>query len=383
MKKNIAVITRSMWPYIKGGAEKFIFEISKRLDHYGYKVTIITRSPNSELKIIIDNLRLILIKNLLPLFIPIVSSFDFSIQASKVVNRMNPDIVIVNGYWGEASPIFIKKHIPVILVIHDVGLFTSMYARQNVIKHILRIFILRKATKRANVIVVPTIAVLRDLIRYLGVNRQKIHVLYGEGVTGPFKRIHEENDYYDIVQVGRFAPNKGHLIALKAFKEVIKKIPNARLWFVGGLSENPEHVKYFRQVKEIVTRINKEIGVEAIKIIINAPDVSIYYKKADVCIAPSVGEEGFGLTIVECMAYGKPVIASDIFVETGVASTERCLIFRRGDFKELSRLIIRLYKDKVLYQKLSMEGLKYSRRNSWEKVAGTFVRLVEALASEC
>ncbi len=379
MRKNVAVITRSMWPYMKGGAEKFIFEISKRLQHYGYKVTIITRSPNGKLENTTNSLRLILVKNLLPFFIPIVSSFDFSIQASMIINKMDPDIVIVNGYWGEASPIFIRKQIPIIFVLHDVGLFTSKYAKQNIIKYILRVFVLRKATKRANIIIVPTIAVLKDLIRYLGINRQKIHVLCGEGVTGPFKRIHEENDYYDIVQVGRFAPNKGHLVTLRAFKEVIKKIPNARLWIVGGLSNNPEHIKYFRQIKEEATKINREIGKEAIKIIVNAPDVSTYYTKADVCIAPSLSEEGFGLTIIECMAYGKPVIASDIFVETGVASKERCLIFRRGDFKELSRLIIRLYKDKELYHKLSVEGLKYSRMHSWEKVAEVFVRLIESM----
>ena len=377
MKKHLAVITRSMWPYIKGGAEKFIYEVSKRLNRYGYKITIITRSPNSKSENTIDDLRLILIKNLLPFFIPIVSSFNFSIQASIAINRIDPDAVIVNGYWGEASPIFIKKHIPVILVLHDVGLFTSKYAQRNIIKHILRIFVLRKATERANIIVVPTIAVLRDLMRYLGVDRQKVYVLHSEGVTGPFKRIHEENEYYDIVQVGRFAPNKGHLVALKAFKEVIKKIPNDRLWFIGSLSENPEHIKYFRRIKDITTKINMELGKEVIKIIVNAPDIDVYYRKADICIAPSLGEEGFGLTIIECMAYGKPVIASDVFLETGVATPERCIIFKRNDYRELIKAILELYYDKNLYKTLVEMGLKYAKRHSWKKVAEIISALIK------
>ena len=372
MVKNIAVITRSMWPYIKGGAEKFIFEVSKRLNHYGYRVIVITRSSDGKSEDIVDNLKLLLVKNLLPFFIPIVSSFDFSVQASIIVNKMEPDIVIINGYWGEASPIFIKKHVPVILVLHDVGLFTSKYAQQNIIKHILRIFVLRKATKRANLIVVPTIGVLRDLIKYLGVDKRKVYVLHGEGVSGPFRRIHEENEYYDIVQVGRFAPNKGHLVALKAFREVIKKIPNARLWFVGGLSKNPEHMKYFRQVMENAARINKENRAEVVKVIINAPDVSEYYKKADICIAPSLGEEGFGLTIIECMAYGKPVIVSDVFLETGIASYDRNLIFKRGDYRALTSAILQLYYDKDLYRKLIEKGLEYVKRYNWECVAKKF-----------
>ncbi len=376
---TIAIVSRSLWPFIKGGAEKFIYTLGQRLKSYGFNVLFITLSPGSIDKKSFSQENIIFIKNPFIKPIPLVSSLYFSVIASIIVNILKPDAVIVNGYWGEASPSLISRHIPVVVVIHDVGLFTSEYARRNRIKYLLRKAVLTLTTRRAWAIVVPTSTVKKDLVKYLGVDPSKILVLGGEGVEGPFKREHIENKYFDVVHVGRFAPNKGQLVSLKAFREVVERIPNARLWLVGGLSSNIEHLKYYREVLVEAKKINESIGREAVVIVVNAPSIEEYYRIADVCIAPSLAEEGYGLTIVECMAYGKPVIASDVFLETSVAARDRNIVVKRGSYEELARAIIRLYNDRKLYDSLSEKGLSYVRMLSWDNVALFFKKLLNKL----
>ncbi len=378
-RRRIAVISRNWFPSVKGGAEKFISRVAHYLNTMGYNVVGITRYVKGYDKPIAIHKLIFYCENH-P--ISIISSIKFSLWASKKVNEVKPDVVIVNSYWGEASPIFIDKEIPVISIIHDVGLFRSEWARRHKLKHLLRVYVLKKVVKKAKYIIVPTPAVKKDIVRFLRAEPSKIEVLGFEGVDGPFRRVHVDNEFFDIVQVGRFAPNKDHITVLKAFEHIVRKIPNARLWLVGGRPLDPEHERYFMRVKALAKEINRSLGIEAVKIVVDAPDTDPYYKIADICVAPSIGEEGFGLTVVECMAYGKPVVASDIFVETGVADPERCVIFRRGNRKALENAIVRLYQDKNLYERIANQGLEFSKKHSWGNVAKIFERIINELLSQ-
>jgi len=293
----------------------------------------------------------------------------FSRKAAKMANEVGPDVVIVNSYWGELSPLYIGKSIPVIAIIHDVGLFESEEARKHRFKYFLRVRILEKVVKRVEKIIVPSIAVKEDLMKYLFVEENKVFVLGFEGVDGPFKRVHDENDYFDIVQVSRFAPNKGQHITLEAFKHVMKVIPNARLWLVGGKGIGVEYIKYFENIAKIALRLNREAGREVVKVVVDADDVNPYYRIADVCVFPSISAEGYGLTVLECMAHGKPVIASSIFARTGVASEERAYILPSLTPKHVAETIVHVYKNYGDALKKAEKGLDYARKCSWRRVA--------------
>ncbi len=370
---KIALVSRGWFPSVRGGSEKFISKLSEELFKKGFEVIGITRWLPGHDRPQAPH-QLIIFEDRNPK--PFIASLRFSRWAAKVVNSLRPDIVIVNGYWGEASPLFISKSIPVIVIIHDVGLFKSEWAKKHRIKHFLRTLILKHIVARADKIVVPTNTVKQDIIQYLGADSQKIHVLGFEGVEGPFTRIHENNEWFDVVQVGRFAPNKGQLILLKAFKHFLKEVPTARLWLVGGRGVDPEHLKYLEEVKRLTNEINDAVGKEVVKVVVDAPSVDPYYRLADVCVAPSIGEEGYGLTVVECMSYGKPVITSSIFLETGVANEERAYIFPCGDVERLTELLLYVYKNYDEALRKAERGLEYAKQYSWKKVAEAFLKLI-------
>lgn len=375
---RIAIISRGWYPVIRGGAERFISRVSDELVKTGYQVIAITRllkgqaPPKTSYKLIAIRQHFIL---------PYLSSYMFSRRAAKITNKIKPDAVIVNTYWGELSPLYIDKTIPVVAVIHDIGLFGSEWARKHRFKHFLRVRALKKVVKRVEKIIVPSTAVREDLMKYLSVEEDKVFVLGFEGVDGPFKRVHEENEYFDIVQVGRFAPNKGHYITLEAFKHVMKVIPNARLWLVGSKGIDIEHVRYLEKIVEIAEKLNREAGWEVVKIIVDVDDVNLYYRIADVCIFPSLSEEGYGLTVLECMAHGKPVIASSIFARTSVASEERAYILPSPTPKHVAETIVYVYKNYDEALRKAEKGLDYARKCSWRQVAERISMIIRELFS--
>ena len=375
---SIAVISRGWYPVVRGGAERFITRVSDELAKMGYRVLAITRlfrgqtPPKTGYELIAVRQHLAL---------PYLASYMFSRRAAKIVNKVRPDVVIVNAYWCELSPLYIDKSIPVIAIIHDVGLFESEWVKRHRFKHFLKVRALKRIVKRVDRIVVPSAVVKEDLIRHLSVEESKVFVLGFEGVDGPLKRVHDENECFDIVQVGRFAPNKGHHITLEAFKHVMKVIPNARLWLVGSRGTDVEHVRYLEKIAELAKRLNRETGREIVKVVIDVDDVNPYYRVADVCVFPSIGEEGYGLTVLECMAHGKPVIVSSIFARTGVASEERAYILSSLTPEHVAKTIVYVYKNYDEALKKAEKGLDYARKCSWRYVAEKISTLIKELLS--
>ncbi|MEM4485599.1 MAG: glycosyltransferase [Sulfolobales archaeon] len=94
---------------------------------------------------------------------------------------------------------------------------------------------------------------------------------------------------------------------------------------------------------------------------------------------PSTWSEGYGLTAIECMAYGKPVIASDLFRETGAADDERAYIVRRGDLEALTQALEHVINNRSEALEKALKALDFVRRNcSWDEVA----RRIEIILSD-
>jgi len=312
--------------------------------------------------------------------IPIVSSYMFSRRAASVVNRLRPGVAIVNTYWGETASLYIDRGIKVLSVIHDVGLFRSEVARKEFIKHRLRVYALRRVVERADAIVVPTYAVKKDLEEYLGAEPGKIYVLGFEGVEAPLRREHVENGVLDIVQVGRFAPNKGHMISIEAIEILVRKVDNLRLWLVGGAGTRGERL-YLERVKKRAEEANRKLGREVVKVVVDVDDVGEYYRLADICVAPSISDEGYGLAVAECMGYGKPVIASDIFEETGVADNDRAYIVRRGDPQAIAQAVEDIIRDPETASKKAAKALEYVAKHcKWDNMVDKIEDILRRVA---
>ena len=95
-----------------------------------------------------------------------------------------------------------------------------------------------------------------------------------------------------------------------------------------------------------------------------------YYKTADVYCSPAVSGESFGIVLLESMAVGTPVVATDIPGYASVLTNgKEGLLVRPRKSKLLAEAICRVLSDKEMRSRMGANGILTSREYDWKKVA--------------
>lgn len=173
--------------------------------------------------------------------------------------------------------------------------------------------------------------------------------------------IDELKGYYPkILFVGRFEPRKGLKYLLMAFPLVIKAFPEAKLIVVGeGFLEH----YYRRYIEEHIKENVMFIGY------VSPEDLPRYYASCDIYCTPATGAESFGIVLLEAMATGKPIVASDIpGYQTILADKEEGLFFKACDPESLAEKIICLLKNHEMMKEMKKAGRKKALKFDWQIV---------------
>ena len=164
----------------------------------------------------------------------------------------------------------------------------------------------------------------------------------------------------NILFVSRLEKRKGIMYLLKAYKRVKKEIPQSRLIVVGPGNRS----RYKEWVNEM--KLNDVVFVGYI----SAADLVRYYYTADIFCAPATGQESFGIVLLEAMAAGKPIVASNIpgFASVLTHGVEGLLVPPK-DEEELAHTLISLLRDQDLRQQMGSAGRNKAEKHSWESIA--------------
>ncbi len=167
-----------------------------------------------------------------------------------------------------------------------------------------------------------------------------------------------------ILFAGRLEKRKGFNHLLRAFERVKQALPHARLIAVGGFNAE--------QSEPFIRQVQME-GLEGVHFIGRVADEELarYYRTADLVCAPSTGFESFGMVLLEAMAAGRPVVASDIPGYREVVRHEvEGLLVPPGDEEKLAGALVRLLSDPEMQRRLGDNGRTRADLFSWERVAG-------------
>jgi len=166
----------------------------------------------------------------------------------------------------------------------------------------------------------------------------------------------------NILFVGRLEKRKGFKYLLGAYGRVKKEFPQCRLIVVsppGRLCKKYEKIAARRGMSDLVFA-----GY------VSDEDLPRYYNTADIFCAPATGWESFGMVLLEAMATGKPIVASDIPGYAGLISQGvEGLLVKPRDEKALAGAILTLLKDKPMREKMGQSGKKKAKDYSWDVVA--------------
>jgi phosphatidylinositol alpha-mannosyltransferase len=166
----------------------------------------------------------------------------------------------------------------------------------------------------------------------------------------------------NIVFVSRLEKRKGLIYLLKAYQKVKREFPNCRLIVVGPGTRLRN--KYEKWVAETGTRDVVFIGY------ISYDELPRYYRTADIFCAPAISGESFGIILLEAMAMGKPIVASNIEGYASVVTDgAEGLLVPPKDEKALSQALISLMNDESLRQQMGAKGKVKALDYSWQQVA--------------
>jgi glycosyltransferase involved in cell wall biosynthesis len=150
--------------------------------------------------------------------------------------------------------------------------------------------------------------------------------------------------------VGAIAHQKQHLVLLRAVAQLKRRLPAGafQLHIVG------------REAGRFQQTVDAEIATLGIGDVVVRPGFvkqrDALYRGLDVVVAPAL-DEGFGLTVVEAGAYGRPVVAARSGALPEIVQDERTgLLFDAGDVGALARALERLILDGALRQRLGEEA---------------------------
>lgn len=169
------------------------------------------------------------------------------------------------------------------------------------------------------------------------------------------------DDKWNILFVGRFETRKGAKYLLRAIPAIRERHPNTRFIFVG---EGRPRAGFQRLVEQAGWPDVVFTGY------VSDDEKLRYFASSHVFCAPAIGNESMGIVLLESMASGTPIVASNIpGYTTVVTSGVDGLLISPRHSEELASAVSSLLENEPLRQRLIHAGLQKVREYAWPQVA--------------
>jgi glycosyltransferase involved in cell wall biosynthesis len=176
-----------------------------------------------------------------------------------------------------------------------------------------------------------------------------------------------------LVTTSTLIPRNGLDTLIKAFGLLLDSLKEANLTIAG---EGP--------LEKRLKDLTKELGIESnVKFIDTLPHEKVpeLLHSADLFVRPSIAE-GFGMSFIEAMASGVPVIACPIGgVVDFIENRQTGILVPPNDPQSLKRAMLNLLKDRKLYGRIRTKALQLVREKySWDSIAARVNEVYHTLA---
>ena len=266
------------------------------------------------------------------------------------------------------GPIF--SGVKTIYRVPAVGQFLGNYPMKP-LDHVYWNHIAGYAYRRADLLIAVSDYVASGLREHLKIPADRV-VTVNNGVDPRFRRLPETQrepqrwERYEICSpyilcVGNLLPVKNFATAIKAYALLAQQDRDLpQLVLAGG-----QHSKHYDELNELVAQ--RQLGSKIKFVGYQAGDDLLHlYNGAKMLVHPSL-HEGFSFTILEAMACGLPIVASNTTSIPEAAGDAALYLDSPIDAEDLADKIQRLLDDSDLCQRLSQEALRRSPEFTWNK----------------
>ncbi len=404
MTRRIAMISEHASPNClpgtvdSGGQNIYVGQIARHLAANGYQVDVFTRRDRDDLAEVIrwgSGVRIIHVPAGPATFVPKEEMLPYMKEFTSFMLRhfsaqSRPYAMMHANFWMSglvAADIKQKLEIPFVITFHALGRIRRKYQGNDDHFPDDRFAIEDRIVAEADQIIAECPQDEEDLIRLYNADPGTISIIpcgFDPDELWPIPknaaRAHLGLNVDDrvILQLGRMVPRKGVDNAIRGLAMFIKSHGTpARLMVVGGEGAGTEATAEASRLRNIA---NKEGVLDCVTFTgrCDRDDLKYYYSAADIFVT-TPWYEPFGITPVEAMACGTPVIGSNVGgIKFTVRDNETGYLIPPNDPDALAERIADLYKHPKLMSVLSRQAIR--RVNdlfTWQKVARAVAGLYE------
>ena len=357
-----------------GGAERVTVNLLKHLNSESFQPTLVIAE------------RVGPFRDKVPIDVPIIDLKVHHVRYAfpklmRHLHQKQPDILF--SVTGPSNVIalfcqrFVKVPTKVIVSVHS----TLSKVKKNCldIRAKLLPYFERWLYPKADKVIAVSQGVKNDISEYLGINREKIAMIYNPIVDEEIFELAQEpvdHPWFHnvripiILAVGALRKQKNYPLLFKAFNLICRKIP-LRLIILGDGRER-ENLENLAQELEIADKIDL-LGFQR--------NPYKFIAKASIFVLSSL-LEGLPTVLVEAMACGVPVVSTDcpsgpreIITEPGYNG----LLVQAADPKALAKAIFRVLDNKNLAMRLSKGGMERSKYFDASKITREYEGLFKSL----
>ena len=379
--------------YLKGGSEKYYFDLAKLLTEKGHEVAFFSMIDERNAKTgykeyFVSKFDLNASSKLK--FLDVIYSRKNKKIMENVLDEFKPDIVHLNNFQRQLSASIIspikKRNIPIVFTAHDVQAIcpaiTMLDSNKNScedcicgnyincikknciksskLKSILgaaeaRYYINKRIyTKQIDYIITPSEFYREKFIKD-GINKNKLEAIHNFINTSDYNLNITDDGY--ALYFGRLSKEKGILNLLVAFSKL-----NVGKLHIAGIGEEKDTIEKFIKQEKLSNRV-KLLGF------LNKNEMKEEIRKCKFVVVPSIWYENCPYSIIESLAIGKPVIGSNMGGIPELVDNGKCgFIYEANDIDDLSYKMKKLFDDDKLVMKFGKNAKEKTKKLYSEEI---------------
>lgn len=410
MKRRIAFISEHASPLAalggvdSGGQNVYVGELARHLAATGYQVDIFTRRDNMQLPEIVSwtsDVRIIHI-NAGPAaqlekekLLPYMQEFTGNMLAFMHKESVHYRLIHANFFMSALVAAEIKQMlgIPFVVTFHALGSIRKIFQGEHDKFPATRIDIEKRVVAEADRIIAECPQDKEDLIQYYNAPVDKITVIPCGFSTQEFYPIDQflarmvlniKSDEHIILQLGRMVPRKGVDNVIRTLARVKKASAPVRLIVVGGETDDVNPVSNPEIARLQAIAAEEGVGEHVTFAGRKSRDILKYYYAAADVFVTTPWYEPFGITPLEAMACGTPVIGANVGgIKYSVEDGKTGYLVPPNDPDCLAVKLYELLHDPVLRKKMGEHAIKRVNLHfTWGKVSQQMAAVYERILDQ-
>jgi glycosyltransferase involved in cell wall biosynthesis len=371
---KIAFIYDAVYPWVKGGAEKRVYELAIRLVQRGHDVHWYSLGwwwpENGKTDMVMDGIHLHGVSNPVELYSEdrrsITEALIFSLKLLNPLMKEDYDVVDCQGFpffscfTAKIHSIVGKSKL--IITLHEVwGDYWYKYLGK---PGIFGVVVERAMLSLTDNIITVSSRTKMDL---KNIKKSENSIIIPNGIDfDHITEIKASNERSDLIFAGRLIKEKNVDILINSISLIKEKFPDVRCLIIG---DGPERKK----LEELTVGLQLTDNIIFKGFMENYDDLIGYMKSSKVFVLPSI-REGFGIVVIEANACGLPVVvvdhemnaATDLVVE-GVNGIQSGL--------EVDEMADNIIKSLDNNGKCKERCIELSRKYDWNKIVDSLEKV--------